>query len=99
MQFEVSPTAIREHAVSLAGIEGDLRSCSTAAGTTLDSSAFGVVNAFLSATVGVLGSAVNLGIANVAEDMGETVATLRTQATQHETIDDNASGRVNGAGR
>ncbi|WP_157622621.1 hypothetical protein [Nostocoides sp. Soil756] len=95
----MSPTGIREHAVSLAGIEGDLHSCSTAAATTLDSSAFGVVNAFLSTTVGIFGAAVNLGISNVAEDMGETVATLRAQAAAYETIDDNASGRVTGAGR
>ncbi|WP_158239778.1 type VII secretion target [Phycicoccus duodecadis] len=95
----MSPTGIREHAVSLAGIEGDLRSCSTAAETTLDSSAFGIVNAFLSTTVGIFGAAVNLGIANVAEDMGETVATLRTQATSYETTDHDAGSRVNGAGR
>ncbi len=99
MQYEVSPTGIREHAVSLAGIEGDLRSSSTAAETTLDASAFGIINSFLAATVGLFGSAVNLGISNAAEDMGETVSILRTQANNHEATDASATSRVNGAGR
>ncbi|QIM20355.1 hypothetical protein G7075_03030 [Phycicoccus sp. HDW14] len=95
----MSPTGIREHAVSLAGIQGDIRSCSTAAETTIDGSAFGVVNSFLAATVGVFGAAINQAISNAADDMGETVATLRTQAGNHETIDGHARDRVNGAGR
>ncbi len=99
MQYEVSPTGIREHAVSLAGIQGDIRSSSTAAETTLDASAFGIINSFLAATVGLFGSAVNQGIAGAAEDMGETVSILRTQANNHEATDSSASSRVTGAGR
>lgn len=99
MQYEVSPTGIREHAVSLAGIQGDIRSCSTAAETTVDASAFGVINGFLAATVGLFGSAINSGISGAAEDMGETVSILRTQANNHEATDASATSRVNGAGR
>ncbi len=99
MQYEVSPSGIREHAVSLAGIEGDVRSCSSAAASTLDSSAFGVVNGFLAAAVNSFGSALGLAVTHTADDLGETVDILRAQAANHETLDDNASGRVTGAGR
>ena len=99
MQYEVSPTGIREHAVSLAGIEGDVRACSTAAETTLDPQAFGIINSFLAATVGGFGAAINLGISNAAEDLGETVSILRTQANNHEATDAGASSSVTAAGR
>lgn len=99
MQYEVSPSGIREHAVSLAGIEGDVRSASSAAQTTVDAQAFGVVNGFLASTVGLFGSAITQGIANAAEDLGETVAILRTQANNHESTDAGASSTITGAGR
>lgn len=99
MQYEVNPDAIDNHAVSLAGIAADVRSCSSAAESTLDSSAFGVVNAFLAATVSFFAYGLETAISHGADDLGETVTTLRTQAANYRTDDRNARDNLNGAGR
>ncbi|QKE84153.1 hypothetical protein [Arthrobacter sp. NEB 688] len=99
MQYDVNPTGIQQHAVSLAGIEADVRSCSTAAETMLDGSAFGVINQFLASTVGLFAGAVNSGISDAAADLGETVSILRTQVTNYQDDDASAAGNVAGAGR
>jgi hypothetical protein len=96
--IEVSPSGIRSHASTLSGIKGRVGEAAGAADTTLDASAFGVVNAFLAGTAGLLGSALETAIRTEAESLGETVATLRQMAKNHETTDDNASTTIATAG-
>ncbi|HWO50868.1 MAG TPA: type VII secretion target [Ornithinibacter sp.] len=96
--IEVSPGGIRSHASTLSGIEGRVGDAAGAADTTLDASAFGVVNGFLAATAGLLGSALETAIRSEADSLGETVATLRQMAKNHETTDDNASTTIVTAG-
>lgn len=97
--FEVSTGAVRQHAVSLAGIRGDVASCASAADTTVDPMAFGLVNAPLAAMASSLAGAVQSAIADTAEDLQETVEVLRAQARQYDSDDASARSRVRGAGR
>ena len=96
--IEVSPGGIRSHASTLSGIEGRVGDAAAAADTTLDASAFGIVNGFLAATAGLLGGSLETAIRSEADSLGETVATLRQMARDHETTDDNASATIVTAG-
>ncbi|MEO5609064.1 MAG: hypothetical protein ABIQ92_05360 [Ornithinibacter sp.] len=98
MEIDVSPSGIRSHASTLTGIQGRVSDAAGAADTTLDSEAFGLVNAFLAAGATFLGLAFTTALENEAEDIGETVLTLQQMAKNHEATDDNASSRVLVAG-
>lgn len=97
--FEVDTGAVRQHAVSLAGLRADVASCASAADTTVDPMAFGLVNAPLAAMASSLAAAARSAISDTAEDLQETVATLRAQARQYDNDDERARERVRGAGR
>jgi hypothetical protein len=99
VRYDVDTGGMRTHASSLAGIAGQVRDSHSAASTTLDASAFGVVNGFLASAATAVCGGISTAIDRRAEDIQEVVATLRTMATNHDTTDEGARQRIEGAGR
>lgn len=99
VRYEVDTGGMRTHATSLGQIGGRVRDSHSAASTTLDPGAFGVVNSFLaSMAVSICGTLAD-SIDDRAEDIDEIVANIKTMAKNHETTDDGARRDVEGAGR
>ncbi len=98
MQYEVSPEGLRGHGSQVTAYENRVNQIADAAETTVTNDAFGLMNAWMTATVGLIARGTEGSIDDQAEDLGETAASLRTMAKNNETTDANASSTVSQAG-
>ena len=90
------PDDIRTHGGQVQGYRQRVNDAASAAETTLDHRAFGLLNAWMVPTVGLIATATQDGITDQAEDLGETAVTLRTMARNSETTDGNAASLMAG---
>ncbi|GAA4109345.1 hypothetical protein GCM10022415_02460 [Knoellia locipacati] len=97
-QFDVRPDDIGGHANEVASLSARLSTASSAGQTTLDSSAFGLVNVFLATAATGLAGIAQGAISNSSKDMTETMRNLRQVVKQYESDDTGASNRVIKAG-
>ena len=98
MQYEVRPDDLRTHGGQVQGYRARVNQAAAAAETTISDDAFGLMNAWMTATVGLIAWGTESSIDDQAEDLGETVATLRQMARNNETTDANATSYITGAG-
>jgi hypothetical protein len=99
VKFHVMPDDIRTHGGQVQGYRQRVNDAASAAETTLDHRAFGLLNAWMVPTVGLIATATQDGITDQAEDLGETAVTLRTMARNSETTDGNAASLIGGQTR
>lgn len=99
VRYEVDTGGMRTHASSLSTIAGRVRDSHSAASTTLDPGAFGLVNTFLASMATGICSVIASSIDDRADDIQEVVQNIRTMAKNHDTTDEGARQNVEGAGR
>ena len=99
VRYDVDTGGMRTHASSLAGIAGQVRDSHSAASTTLDPSAFGMVNSFLATAATGICAVIATSIDTRADDIQEVVQNIRTMAKNHDTTDEGARQQIEGTGR
>lgn len=99
VRYEVDTGGMRTHATALGQISGRVRDSHSAASTTLDAGAFGLVNSFLASAATSICGTLATSIDHRADDIEEVVANIRTMAKNHDTTDDGARQNINGVGR
>lgn len=99
LDIEVDPGDLRSHASVVGTVQSRVSGAATAAESTLDMSAFGVVNGFLAAAVTGFAGDLRTRIAHQADDLGHTAATLRAMAANQEGTDHDSGATIRSAAR
>lgn len=97
-QYDVRPDVMGDHAKTVGTYSSRLSTAASAAETTLDNGAFGIVNGFLAlAATGLAGIAQD-AITNSSKDMTETMSNLRQVVKQYNADDQNGRDAINKVG-
>jgi hypothetical protein len=97
--FEVTPDDIRGHGTTVVDYESQVAEAASAAETTLDTQAFGLMLGFLPPVAVGVAQLAKSSISDQATDLGETATSLRQMADNSETTDANARNLIGGQTR
>lgn len=97
-RYDVQPDVMGDHARTVGTYSSRLDTAASAAETTLDNSAFGLVNTFLAVAATGLAGIAQDAITSSSKDMTETMTTLRQAVKQYGSDDLSGRDNVNKAG-